>query len=242
MFPVIFKFGPITIYAYGFMTFIAVVVFLNLLVKQARRLGYDKDLIFDLGITIILFGFIGARLLYVLLNLDFYLRNPKEILMLTHGGLSILGGVFVAIIAAFIFMKLKKLPFLSTLDLVVPFVALGQSIGRFGCLLNGCCYGFPSRIGFYFYVHDEVLFPVQLVSSLLLLILFIVLRAKQNRPHSIGIIFTSYILFYSAMRFFIEFIRADSPKLLLNLTIFQYLCIALFVFGLILSYRIKWRR
>jgi phosphatidylglycerol:prolipoprotein diacylglycerol transferase len=138
MYPVIFKFGPITIYSYGLMVFMAVIIGLNLLVEEARRLGYDKDLIFDLGITITFSGIIGARLLYVLLNLGFYLENPKEIFMLTHGGLAILGGVVAALIAVFIFMKLKKMPFLITLDLVAPYVVLGESIGRIGCLLNGC--------------------------------------------------------------------------------------------------------
>lgn len=241
MHPVIFEFGPITIYSYGLMIFIAVIVCLNLLVKESRRSGYNKDVIFDLGITIIFSGIIGARLLYVLLNLDFYLKDPKEIFMLQHGGLAILGGIVAAIAAAFIFMKLKKLPFFVTLDLIAPFVVLGQSIGRIGCLLNGCCYGFPCKIGFYFPVHEAVLFPTQLLSSFLLLILYVFLRTKQYRPHPAGMIFVNYILYYSFMRFFIEFARADSGKLLFNLTFFQYFCIILFVFGLILYYRIKWK-
>ncbi|MBL7130697.1 MAG: prolipoprotein diacylglyceryl transferase [Candidatus Omnitrophica bacterium] len=242
MHPVIFKFGPITIYSYGLMIFIAVIVCFNLLSKEAKRLGYDKDAIFDLGFVILFSGIIGARLLYVLLNLGFYLKNPKEIFMFAHGGLAIFGGIIVATIVAFVFMKFKRLPFFSTLDLIAPFVALGQSIGRIGCLLNGCCYGFPCKIGFYFPVHDAVLFPTQLLSSFLLLVLYIVLRVGQGRPHATGMIFTSYILYYSVMRFFIEFIRADSPRLFLNLTIFQYFSFVLFVFGLILSYGIKWKK
>lgn len=241
MFPVILKIGPVTIYSYGLMVFIAVIVSLNLLVKEARRMGYDKDTIFDLGIAIIFAGIIGARLLYVILNLNFYRHNPKEIFMLHHGGLAILGGVIIAILVTFIFMKLKKMPFLFTLDLIVPFAALGQSIGRVGCLLNGCCYGFPSKVGFYFPVHGAILFPVQMLSSLLMLFLFIFLRMKLHKPHSTGIIFTSYILYYSFARFFIEFMRADSPRLFLNLTIFQYFCLVLFASGLIFWYKIKWK-
>ena len=241
MHPVIFKFGLVTVYAYGLMVFIAVVTCLNLLVKEARRLGYDKDLIFDLGITIIFSGIIGARLLYVLLNLGFYLENPIEIFLLAHGGLAILGGIVFSLISAFIFMKLKKMPFLDTLDLIAPYVVLGQSIGRIGCLLNGCCYGFPSEIGFYFPVHEEILFPVQLLSSFLLLLLFVLLRIKQYRPHSTGMVFVSYIIYYSLLRFFTEFIRADSSRLMFNLTVFQYFCIALLSFGLWLSYKIKWK-
>ncbi|NQU18910.1 prolipoprotein diacylglyceryl transferase, partial [bacterium] len=158
-----------------------------------------------------------------------------------HGGLAILGGILVAIIAAFIFSKSRNLPFLKILDLIAPFVALGHSIGRIGCFLNGCCYGMPSKFGIYFPVHNDVLIPTQLISSFLLLILFIVLRLRQSRPHLAGEIFIGYILYYSALRFLIEFLRADSPKLFLGLTIFQYFCIVLFISGA-LFYNLTWKR
>jgi phosphatidylglycerol:prolipoprotein diacylglycerol transferase len=244
MHQVIFKLGPITIYSYGLMVFIAVICSLNLLVSHARRLGYNKDIFFDLGVVILFYGIIGARILYVLLNLSFYLQNPKEIIMIQHGGLAIIGGITSGIVSALIFMKRKGLPVLSTFDLLVPYMALGQSIGRIGCLLNGCCYGMPSKFGFYFEVHDEVLFPTQALSSLLLLILYIILRIKQekSKPGTKGMIFVNYILFYSAGRFFVEFLRADSLRLFFNLTIFQYFSIVLFLYGTILYYRIKWKK
>lgn len=240
MYPILFEFGPITIYSYGLVLFIAVFVSLSLLVKEAVERDYKRDKILDLGITILLSGIIGSRLLYVLLNLDFYLRNPKEIFMLHHGGLAIFGGILVAVIAILVFCRFNKLHFLKIVDLIVPFVALGHSIGRIGCFLNGCCYGMPSKFGIYFPIHNEVLIPTQLISSLLLLILFVILRLKQSRPHQDGAIFVTYIILYSAIRFFVEFIRADSPRFLLGLTIFQYFCIVLFVLG-VLSYKIAWK-
>ena len=241
MHPILFEFGPIKIYSYGLMLFIAVITSVSLLVREGGALGYNKDTIFDFGTVILFSGIAGARLLYICLNFSFYIKNPKEIFMLHHGGLAILGGILVAIIAAFIFSKSRNLPFLKILDLIVPFVALGHSIGRIGCFLNGCCYGMPSKFGIYFPVHNDVLIPTQLISSFLLLILFIVLRLKQSRPHLAGEIFISYILYYSALRFFIEFLRADSPKLFLGLTIFQYFCIVLFISGA-LFYNLTWKR
>ena len=229
MHPILFKFGPITIYSYGFALFIAVLVSLNLLVREAKRSGYNADIIFDLGIVILFSGILGARILYVLLNLGFYIENPKEIFMLNHGGLAILGGVIASNIAAFIFIKSKKLHFLNTVDLIIPYVALGESIGRIGCFFNGCCYGLPSKFGIYFPVHDAVLIPTQLITSFSLLILFIALRNMQIKRQIAGKVFVNYILCYSAIRFFIEFIRADSQRLFLNLTIFQYFCIILFI-------------
>ncbi len=242
MHPIIFKLGPITIYSYGLMLFIAVFVAINLLVKEAKRKGYNEDFIFNLGAIILISGIIGSRLLYLLLNLEFYIKNPKEIVMLHHGGLAIFGGIVVAIIITFMFANSKKYSFLDIADLVIPYVVLGESIGRIGCLLNGCCYGAPCKFGLYFPVHSAILIPTQLISSLILLILYVILRLKQEKPHFNGAVFVNYLLCYSVYRFLIEFFRADSQRLFLNLTIFQYFCIGLFIFGFALNSGIKWKR
>jgi len=241
MHPILFKFGIVTIYSYGFMLFVAVLISLNLLVKSAEKKGYSADLMTDLVITILLSGIIGARLLYVMLNLGFYKNNPKEIVMLHHGGLAVLGGVVLGTAAVFIFCKHRKLNFLEIVDLVSPYIALAHSIGRIGCFLNGCCYGLPSRFGIYFPVHQAKLIPSQLIESFLLFVLFILLRIKQERAHQQGAIFVSYILYYSAIRFLVEFIRADSQKLFMGLTIFQYFCIVLFAVSS-LFYILLWKR
>jgi phosphatidylglycerol:prolipoprotein diacylglycerol transferase len=241
MHPVLFKFGIVTVYSYGFMLFVAVLVSLNLLLKQAKKIGYDADLITDLVIIVLLSGIVGARLLYVFLNLDFYKDNPKEIIMLHHGGLAVLGGILMGTAAVFLFCKYKKLSFLEIADLISPYVVLAHSIGRIGCFLNGCCYGLPSKLGIYFPVHEARLIPVQLIDSLLLFVLFILLKIKQDRSHQKGAIFISYILYYSAMRFLVEFIRADSEKLFLGLTIFQYFCIVLFSISSFF-YILLWKR
>lgn len=241
MHPVIFEFGPITIYSYGLMLFIAALVSLNLLLKEGQRTGYDKNTIFDLGIVILLSGIAGARILYILLNLSFYANNPKEIFMLQRGGLAIFGGIILSTAAGFIFVKIKKLDFLKITDLIIPYVALGQSIGRIGCFFNGCCYGMPCNFGIYFPVHGAVLIPAQLIDSFFMLILYIVLRFKQLRPHATGMILANYFMYYSVLRFFIEFIRGDSQRLFLGLTIFQYFCIFLFTLGTILFLNV-WKR
>jgi len=241
MHPILFKFGALTIYSYGFMLFIAVVVSLNLLLKDAKKKGYDTNAITDLVMAVLFCGILGARALYIILNFDFYVNNPKEIFMLQHGGLAILGGILAGLFAAFLFCRYKKLPFPEVADLLSPYVVLGHSIGRIGCFLNGCCYGLPSKFGIYFPVHNARLIPTQLISSFLLLMLFIALKFKQRIPHQNGAIFVSYLLYYSVIRFFMEFIRGDSPRLPLGLTVFQYFCIVLFVFSS-LFYIMLWKR
>ena len=195
---------------------------------QAKKEKVDPDIIFNLFFIVFIFGIIGARILYVIENISYYLRNPLEIIMLQLGGLSWFGGLILGFLSATVFLKKKKLSIYRILDLISPFVALGQAIGRIGCLLNGCCFGRISKFGIYFPVHKLVLIPTQIYSSLILVFIFIILRVLQDRSHKEGEIFFAYLLFYSLKRFFIEFWRADNEIIIFGLTLFQLMSIALF--------------
>lgn len=242
MFPVICTIGPFTVYSYGLMLVAAFSAGSLLACQQAKRSGINPDLIFNLLFTAFIFGIIGARIFYVLSNLSYYLDDPREIIMLQHGGLSWFGGLIMAIVASIAYLKTKKMRVLKVLDLIAPFVALAHAIGRIGCLLNGCCFGKPAaRFGVYFEAHHAVLIPTQAYSCLLLLLIFVVLRLLQDRPHKEGQIFFIYLLLYSLQRFFIEFWRADNPSVLFHLTIFQVIGAVIFCIALLsLIIRRKW--
>lgn len=233
MFPEICHIGPFTIYSYGLMLVLAFFICAYLACLQAKKENYNPEVIFNLLFLIFISGIIGARLFYVFNNLSFYFSNPLEIIMLQHGGMSWFGGVILGSATAILFIKKNKLKVLEVLDLVVPFIALGQAIGRIGCLLNGCCFGKPSGFGLYFKVFDQVLIPTQLYSSLLLLLIFFLLRSIQNRKHFPGQVLRAYLLLYPIKRFFIEYLRNDNPRIFFGLTIFQILSLAMFSFSLL---------
>jgi len=184
-------------------------------------------------------GIIGSRLFYVLENLSYYLENPLEAIMLQHGGLSWYGGIFLGCAATVLYIRKKQLPLYKTLDLVMPFVALGQSIGRIGCFLNGCCYGKPSVFGLYFPVLDAQLIPTQVYSSLAALAIFTVLRILQDKPHKKGEILFIYFALYSFKRLLIEFWRADNPVMAFGLTLFQMISIVVFIISVWKIYLIR---
>jgi phosphatidylglycerol---prolipoprotein diacylglyceryl transferase len=232
MLPEICQIGPFTIYAYGLMLVLAFFTCAYLATLQAKREQLDSDEIFNLLFYIFIFGIIGSRVFYVLMNARFYLDHPLEIIMLQHGGMAWFGGLIFGTAAAVYFIKKHKLQLLKSLDLLAPFIALGQAIGRIGCLLNGCCYGRESEFGLYFKVFDKRLIPTQLFSSLLLLLIFIFLRLKQDSKHLVGEIFCGYLFLYSLKRFFIEFLRNDSPRMYYGLTLFQVLCLVVFFLSL----------
>ena len=87
MYPIICKFGPLTIYSYGLSLVLAFSIATFLLIQQARRQGINPELFFNLSFIILISGIIGARILYIILNINYYLDNPFEMIMLAHGGL-----------------------------------------------------------------------------------------------------------------------------------------------------------
>ena len=228
MYPEICKLGPFTIYSYGLMLVLAFLVSSTLACLQAKRQNINPETIFNLSFIVFISGVIGARLFYIIENIDYYIKNLLEIFMLQHGGLSWFGGLLAGVFVGILYLKRKKIPVYKILDLVGPFVALGQAIGRIGCLLNGCCFG-------------KGLIPTQAYSSLLLIFIFVFLRFLQDKSHKDGEIFFLYLVLYSIKRFFIEFWRADNTVIFSGLTLFQVLSIIIFLLSLIKLFIIKKR-
>lgn len=238
MLPEICRIGAFTVYSYGLMLVLAFFTCAYLASLQAKKEGVNPEAIFNLCFFVFISGIIGARMFYVFNNFGFYLRNPLEIIMLQHGGMAWFGGLIFGSCAAILFIKRNKLGLLKILDLLAPFIALAQAIGRIGCLLNGCCFGRASEFGIYFKVFDQVLIPTQLYSSLFLLLIFFILRFIQERKRAPGIILCAYFFLYSVKRFFIEYFRNDSPRIFYGLTLFQALSLALLSVSLLLFIKI----
>jgi len=239
MYPEIFKIGPLTVYSYGLMLVIAFFVSTYLTRAQAKKSGIDPGIIFNFCFTVFVWGVIGARIFYCLENFDYYRQNLIEVVMLQRGGLSWFGGLISATIIGPLYLKRRNIPVYKTLDLLVPFIALAQAIGRIGCLLNGCCFGKVSAYGIYFPAHERILVPVQIISVLLLLVIFARLRILQETKHKDGVIFFLYLFLYSLKRFFVEFLRADNPAVILNLTLFQVLSLLVFIYSIYMLIRIR---
>jgi len=231
MFPILFNIGPLKIYSYGLMLAIAFLIASFLIQRDLAKKGISEDLSFNLTFFTLIAGIIGARLFYVILHFEEFKNSILEIFRIYHGGLTWYGGLIFGLAYSLIYLKRKKIPILLVFDTAMPYIALSQSIGRIGCLLNGCCFGKPSlEYGLYFPVHNQFLIPTQLISSLALLLIYGILRYLGRKNLKSGIILFSYLFFSSIERFFIEFFRADSPINVGPLTIFQL--ISLIIMGI----------
>ncbi len=231
MHPILLKIGPITIYSYGVMVALGFTVSVILICKHAAGFNLDKDKMLDLAVIILLAGIIGARILYVALNLKVYMADPIEILKLSRGGLVWYGGFLSALFAAVFYIRKKGMDFWNVVDLIAPYTALAQAFGRIGCFLNGCCYGIDGL-------------PAQIYSSILLFLIFVILRLWQKRRRFAGEIFLGYCLLYCLKRFVIEFIRGDNPRIFLGLTISQIVSFVVFLAAAVLFTQkaIRWKK
>jgi phosphatidylglycerol:prolipoprotein diacylglycerol transferase len=141
--------------------------------------------------------------------------------------------------AAIIFLKRKKLPLLTLLDLASPYAALGQAIGRVGCFLNGCCYGRPVAWGPYFPEYHTHLHPTQIYESAGLLIVFLLLKKMAREKFYPGRLVVTYLLSAAAIRFIVQFFRYDYDPIFWGLGLFQWICVAVFLAAVLLSNFLK---
>ena len=230
MHPILFEFGNFKIYSYGVMVALGSLLAIYMASRQGKRAGIAPEKIFDIGLYALLFGIIGARILHVLLDFGYYANQPLEIIMLNRGGLAFHGGLAVGIIAAWYFIRRNRMPLQKTADIIIPYVALGQAIGRIGCFLNGCCYGKPTYLGIGISLpgHLQRLLPTQLFSSLFLFLTFLALKKIYKKKRYDGAVLFSYLLIFSAGRFFIDFLRGDLTPVFLGLTASQLISISIF--------------
>lgn len=224
MHPILFTCGPVIIYSYGLMVATAWIVATWLALNRAEASHIGRDTIINLSFCLLISGIAGARTLYIVLHIREYLQRPSEMIMLHHGGLVFFGGLIGGAFTGIWFLKKNRLPVWKVADVLIPYVALGQAIGRIGCLLNGCCYGKPTTGWFSLSSPERFypsLHPTQIYSALNALAIFLITRFFQDRPHRDGQIFLSYCMLYSFTRFFIEFLRGDNPSFVFGLTISQ---------------------
>ncbi len=131
---------------YGVMLLLAVVSAVLVAMRRAKQVGLHPDVILSLAMWIFVFGIIGARLLYIVRNLDDFQGRPfgeivSGTLNVTKGGLVVYGGLLGGAVGFLIFSLKNKIKLLPFADIIAASLVLGQAIGRLGCLMNGCCYG-----------------------------------------------------------------------------------------------------
>jgi len=216
--------GPLTLHTYGLLLAIAFLVGLWVASRQARRAGLDANRVGDLAIYVLLAGLVGAKLMLVLVERDYYLDRPGELLNIFQSGGVFYGGLLLAFVVAWWYTRHYQLPGWRVADVLAPGVVIGQAIGRLGCLAAGCCYGKPADVPWAVVFRDVYaarnvgtpldtpLHPTQLYESLACLLIFGALLWLAPRKRFDGQVALAYVALYSAARFVIEFFRGDAAR------------------------------
>ncbi len=224
MHPILLKIGPLEIYTYGAFLAVAFVVGMFLAMRAAERDGVNPQFIADLGIVIIIFSIVGARLFYILFcDLRHTIQNPSELLRLRQTGLVFYGGLIVAVSAGIIYTRMKRISVPLVMDIAAPSIAAGQAIGRIGCLMSGCCFGKPTGVPWAVNLPhlNHARHPTQIYESLAVSVIFVILVLFRKRKTNHGQVAWLYVVLYAVARFAIEFFRGDNPPVFMGLTLSQ---------------------
>lgn len=223
--PLVFQLGPLSVRWYGLLIAVAVLAGLTLATRLGRQRGIEPVLIADLLPLLVLGAVIGARIYYVLLEWRQYEDNWLEALAIWRGGIAIHGALIGGSLTTVLYCRWRRQPFWPLLDVLMPAVALGQAIGRWGNFFNSEAFGVPTDLPWKLRIPlanrpteflDQADFhPTFLYESLwnvgvcvLLLVLF---RQGQKGRISLpaGSLSCIYLMAYSAGRVWIEGLRID---------------------------------
>ncbi len=243
--PVLCHFFGLPIFSYGFFMALGFLFATLAAIEMGKKYEIKKEDLLDLGVWILISGVLGARIFYVGIHLEYYLKHPLEILLINKGGLVYYGGLIGSTLAALVFIQKKKTNLWILGDILMAVLPVGQMFGRIGCFMNGCCFGIPSTsfirvtfpmnsFAFEHYQEFTPVHPVQLYEAFGAGVLFLLLSHFMEKKKFHGQIMALYCVFYGILRFVVEFYRADSMKLNEALTISQGISIAIIAIGFIL--------
>ncbi len=197
--------------------------------------GQKFDDMLDYAIYCIIFGVIGARAYYIIMDDSHY--TIKQMFALRDGGLAIYGGIIAGALTALVVTKIKKLKFSKIADAIAPGVILAQSIGRWGNFMNGEAYGsftdLPWRMGFTLPYGTIYVHPTFLYESLWNLLGFVLINIYYKKKKFNGEIALMCMTWYGLGRMFIEGLRTDSLYIG-SIRVSQLVAFLSFISGLII--------
>jgi len=224
MYPVLFKLGKLQVHAYGLLLAVSFLFGILWAMKRGEKRGISKDHVMDAGLYVVISAIFGSRLFYVITHLEEFrgrwldtinpFQSSGEIGI---AGLSMLGGVVMAILTIIIFCRIKKIRILRFFDAATPSLALGLALSRIGCFLNGCCFGkpgglpwcvvFPDNSPAGAFLPDQHLHPTQIYSSIYDFLMLGAILWVDRKKQPDGMLAVVFFVLYGVFRFLIDFVR-----------------------------------
>jgi phosphatidylglycerol---prolipoprotein diacylglyceryl transferase len=224
--PILFRAGSFQLPTYGVILAAALLAAVFVVMRLGKREGLDTGRLFDFSTWLIIVALVGAKVLMVLTDWQYYWQHPGELVswgMFQAGGV-FYGGFIAAVFFAVWYTRSHQMSIWKVFDVYAPAIALGQGIGRWGCFAAGDDYGKPTNFFIHVVFTDPMahriggvplgvpVHPVQLYESALTLMIFGFLMWKFRRKTFDGQIFVLYLALYAVARFFLEFLRGDPDR------------------------------
>ena len=223
--PLVFQLGPFALRWYGLLIALAVLAGLTLATRLGNARGIEPALIADLLPLLVLGAVIGARIYYVALEWRQYAANPIEALAIWRGGIAIHGALIGGVLTTILYCRWRRQPFWPLLDVLVPAVALGQAIGRWGNFFNSEAFGVPTDLPWklripaanrppefleQLYFHPTFLYESLWNVGVCVLLLVLFRQASRGQIQlPAGALSCVYLMAYSSGRVWIEGLRID---------------------------------
>jgi phosphatidylglycerol---prolipoprotein diacylglyceryl transferase len=241
--PNIARIGPFLITWHGVFAVLGILAAARLGLWLLSKDGVDTQHGADGVAWMVVVGLIGARLLYVWENFKLFAGNLARIFLLTEGGISQWGGLFGAMVGAYIWARRASVSYWKVIDAGGPATMIGLAIGRIGDVINGEHHGTPTDLpwGVEYVnpdtlgqpgkvVHPEVAYEMVLTLVLLGLLLPLHQRLKARLPN--GVVGLVYLGLYGAGRFFLSYLRTD-PAVILGLRQAQLASLLMFLIAVV---------
>ncbi len=237
--PVAFTIFGVDIMWYGVLISTGVLLGVVFALRECKRIGFKEDNLLDFLLYAIPAAIVGARAYYVIFSWDFYSKNPDQIINIRNGGLAIHGALIAGVIVGVLFCRIRKIKALELLDIVMPSVALGQAIGRWGNFINQEAHGGPTDLPWGIIVNGQKVHPTFLYESIIDFCIFLFLMwFRKNKKITDGQVLGLYLILYSAGRFFVEGLRTDS-LMFLGMRVAQLISLGSILLGVLLLVYLK---
>ncbi|MGH7815655.1 MAG: prolipoprotein diacylglyceryl transferase [Candidatus Binataceae bacterium] len=258
MYPILLHLGPITIYSYGLMMALGFLAADYVVELECKRQRYDPGFAQTLVLTCAAAGLAGSRIYAVLDDWHTYMADPWAIVF-SGSGFVWYGGLFGGLLGAYLVARWYKMGFATVADMAAPALAIGQALGRIGCLVSGDGdWGLPSKLpwaqaypnaiigwnsqtvlklGSHYqlvsgYFPGVRVQPTPIYEAVLYTIAFAIMWSMRKTSYPPGRIFYWYCVLVGGARFAVEFVRIN-PRVLFGLSEAQLIAIVMIIGGAI---------
>jgi phosphatidylglycerol---prolipoprotein diacylglyceryl transferase len=221
MHPILFDFGFLKIYSYGFLIMLGAFAAYLYALKHSHAIGLSKDGTSEMALLIIVAAYAGGKIFLWFSDWNYYINHPMKMISFNGSGFVFYGSFIVCLLSLTAFFHFKKVKSAAAFDVLAVSTALVHGFGKLGCLMAGCCHGKICSAAYGIVYTNPLsqahplnapLFPVPLIDATIIFSACIFLIWYQVRKKFDGELMLWYIFIYSTARFFTEFLRGDDDR------------------------------